>query len=129
MRRRAQELAKQSAATRSPSAQEESQEEEPGEEVSPRGLRIPVWSPKARASLESLPTKIASAAIATAGALGAGRPEAWRHAKRLEGMHGLCSARVGIHHRLLFRMDQDDRLDIDEIVTREALTRALAARR
>ena len=94
-----------------------------------RGLRVPVWSTKAIASLDKLPQKIASAAIATAGALGSGRAEAWRHAKVLEGMHGLCSARLGIHHRLLFRMDEDAVLDVEEVVTREDLDRALAARR
>lgn len=129
LRRRAEEVAKQSVAATPERDETPELEEEAGEEVSPRGLRIPVWSAKASASLEGLPTKIASAAIAAAGALGAGRPEAWRHAKRLEGMHGLCSARVGIHHRLLFRMDHDDRLDVDEVVTREDLDRALAARR
>ena len=128
LRRRAEEVTKHPAAA-AREREEAALEEEAGEEVTSRGLRIPVWSAKASASLESLPVKIASAAIAAAGALGAGRPEAWRHAKRLEGMHGLCSARLGIHHRLLFRMDEEDTLDVDEVVTREDLDRALAARR
>ncbi len=127
LRRRAEEVAKPTAAE--PEHEETELAEEVGEEVTPRGLRIPVWSAKARDSIEKMPTTGAAAAIAAAGALGAGRPEAWRHAKRLEGMHGLCSARVGIHHRLLFRMDEDDTLDVEEVVTREDLDRALAARR
>lgn len=105
------------------------QDEDPGQELSSHGLRIPVWTDKARGSLDKLPAKVASAAIATAGALGAGRPEAWRHAKQLEGLHGLCSARVGIHHRLLFWMEEDGVLEVDEVLTRESLDRALAARR
>lgn len=128
LRQRAEEVAKHPAAIASGAGDEEL-EDEAGEEVTARGLRVPVWSAKARASIERLPHKVAAAAIATAGALGAGRPEAWRHAKRLEGMHGLCSARLGIHHRLLFRMDEEDTLDVDEVVTREDLDRALAARR
>ncbi len=128
LRRRAEEVTKHPGAVAEPEVEAEL-EEEAGEEVTSRGLRIPVWSAKARDSLEKLPVKIASAAIAAAGALGAGRPEAWRHAKRLEGMHGLCSARVGIHHRLLFRMDEEGELDVEEVVTREDLDRALAARR
>ncbi len=103
--------------------------EEAGEPVIAHGVRLPVWSDKARASLEKLPKHVVASAIATTGLLGAGRPEAWRHAKRLEGMHGLCSARVGIHHRILFRMDDADALDVEEVVTREDLDRALAARR
>ncbi|HEY8429592.1 MAG TPA: SEC-C metal-binding domain-containing protein, partial [Sandaracinaceae bacterium] len=128
LRRRAEEVAKRSSAVAESEAETEL-EEEAGEEVTPHGLRVPVWSAKARDSLEKLPAKVAAAAIAAAGALGAGRPEAWRHAKRLEGMHGLCSARVGIHHRLLFRMDHEGELDVEEVVTREDLDRALAARR
>lgn len=129
LRRRAQEVLKHPTSI-TPERDEDAEiAEEAGEEVTPRGLRVPVWSAKARDSLEKLPTKVASAAIAAAGALGAGRPEAWRHAKRLEGMHGLCSARVGIHHRLLFRMDEEGVLDVEEVVTREDLDRALAARR
>ncbi len=131
LRRRAQEAVAGSraepAARRAPSAEEP--REEPTTATAVRGLRVPVWSDKATSSLEKLPRNIASAAIAMAGALGAGRPEAWRQAKRLEGMHGLCSARLGLHHRLLFWIETDDVLDVDEVVTREGLDRALAVRR
>lgn len=128
LRRRAQDAVRtaSSSETEAPRAEES---EDPGEDIGAHSLRIPVWTDKARDSLEKLPTKVASAAIATAGALGAGRPEAWRHAKRLEGLHGLCSARIGIHHRLLYWLEKDGVLEVDEVVTREGLDRALAARR
>lgn len=127
LRRRAEELASaQSEDEVSPTA---APTEERGEPAIPHGVRIPTWSDKARSSLDKMPKHVMAQAIATAGALGAGRPEAWRHAKRLEGLHGLCSARLGIHHRLLFRMDEDGVLDVEEVVTREDLDRALAARR
>ncbi len=132
LRRRAEEALQQpaGAAVEVTPLEDEADDEETSEEGgATRGLRVPMWSAKARDSLHRLPQKVASAAIAAAGALGAGRPEAWRHAKRLEGMHGLCSARVGIHHRLLFRMDEEGELDVEEVVTREDLDRALAARR
>jgi hypothetical protein len=130
LRRRAEQVV-QPLAGADPAEDERDDDDETEDEgtSAPRGLRVPVWSAKARDSLDGLPLKVASAAIASAGALGAGRPEAWRHAKRLEGMHGLCSARVGIHHRLLFRMDEEGVLDVEEVVTREDLDRALAARR
>jgi hypothetical protein len=129
LRKRAEELATQQPEEPASAERADVSLEESQEDVAPHGLRVPVWTDKARASLAKLPTKIVSGAIATAGALGAGRPEAWRHAKKLEGMHGLCSARVGIHHRLLFWMEEDDTLDVEEVVTREDLDRALAARR
>ncbi|MEZ4339040.1 MAG: SEC-C metal-binding domain-containing protein [Sandaracinaceae bacterium] len=130
LRRRAQEVteAEPTEPVRTSQTPEEPLED-PGEDVGAHGLRIPVWTDKARSSLDKLPAKVASAAIAAAGALGAGRPEAWRHAKQLEGLHGLCSARVGIHHRLLFWMEEEGVLEVDEVVTREGLDRALAARR
>lgn len=127
LRRHAEDLAR-NAASEDEEVEEEEREDD-GEPLTIRGLRVPVWSPKAIDSLEGMPKHIASAAIAAAGALGGGKPEAWRHAKILEGMHGLCSARLGIHHRLLFRMDEEGVLDVEEVVTREDLDRALAARR
>ena len=36
---------------------------------------------------------------------------------------------LGIHHRLLFSMEDRDELEVAEVVTREDLDRALAARR
>ncbi|HJL16267.1 MAG TPA: SEC-C metal-binding domain-containing protein [Sandaracinaceae bacterium LLY-WYZ-13_1] len=129
LRRKAEELASQQAEGEDAGEEREPSVEERSEAAIPHGVRVPVWSDKARGSLDKLPKNVTSSAIATAGMLGAGRPEAWRHAKRLEGMHGLCSARVGIHHRLLFRMDDEGLLDVDEVVTREDLDRALAARR
>jgi hypothetical protein len=130
LRKQAEEIAKSAPRKQeSKKNEEDDDDEEDGESLAPRALRVPVWSTKAIASLEKMPRNIASQAIATAGALGAGRTEGWRHAKVLEGMHGLCSARLGIHHRLLFRVDEEGILDVDEVVTREDLDRALAARR
>ncbi|MEQ9075460.1 MAG: SEC-C metal-binding domain-containing protein [Sandaracinaceae bacterium] len=127
LRERAEELASQQSTEERPE-EEESLEERQAPAI-PHGVRIPTWTDKAVSSLDKLPKNIVASAIATAGALGAGRPEAWRHAKKLEGLHGLCSARVGIHHRLLFAMDDDGVLEVDEVVTREDLDRALASRR
>lgn len=127
LRERAEELASQQQ-TDTAVEEEESLEERQAPAI-PHGVRVPIWSDKARSSLDKLPKNVVASAIAAAGTLGAGRPEAWRHAKKLEGLHGLCSARVGIHHRLLFTMDEEGLLEVDEVVTREDLDRALAARR
>ncbi len=70
LRRRAEEVAKPVAVEPEETT---ALEDEAGEEVTPRGLRIPVWSSKARDSIEKLPSKVAGAAIAAAGALGGGR--------------------------------------------------------
>ena len=127
LRERAEELASQQQ-TGAAVEEEESLEERQAPAI-PHGVRVPVWSDKARSSLDKLPKNVVASAIAAAGTLGAGRPEAWRHAKKLEGLHGLCSARVGILNRLLFTMDEEGLLEVDEVVTREDLDRALAARR
>lgn len=130
LRRRTDELASaQASAAVTEKPEETGADEDAGAAIGPHGLRVPVWSDKALSSLEKLPKNIVASAIAASGALGAGRPEAWRHAKQLEGLHGLCSARVGIHHRVLFRVERDGLLDVDEVITREDLDRALAVRR
>ncbi len=103
--------------------------EEPGEESldegqRPVGLLFPEFSAAARTSLEELPLRISRAAIAKATALATGEPAAWGEAKRLQGVKELLSARIGIHHRMFFRLEPDV-LRVEDVVHREGLMTAL----
>jgi hypothetical protein len=100
-------------------------EPEPEEEVRTLALLVPHFTDGARADLERLPKRIAADAIRAAGELGAGDPPAWRHAKRLQGLDEVFSARLGIHHRMLFRK-KDGRLEVFTIVDREDLDKTIA---
>jgi ABC-type molybdenum transport system ATPase subunit/photorepair protein PhrA len=60
----------------------------------------------------------------TVGALAAGEPGAWRAVKQAKDMpRQVLMARIGIHHRLLFRLD--DGLDVLDLVTRGSLMTTL----
>jgi hypothetical protein len=104
---------------------------EQGEEVRaedrPRALMIPQFERGALDSLESLPARIARDAVMKAAELATGNESAWRDAKKLSRMSDLLSARVGIHHRMLFRVDQRV-LRVEEVVPREGFEAAIRRR-
>ncbi|MCC6874199.1 MAG: SEC-C domain-containing protein [Sandaracinaceae bacterium] len=104
---------------------EEVDEGEAEEEVLSVALLAPHFTDGARADMERLPKRIAADAIRAAGELGAGDPPAWRHAKRLQGLGEVYSARLGIHHRMLFRK-KDGTLEVFTIVDREDLDKTIA---
>ena len=57
----------------------------------------------------------------TIGALAAGDAAAWRAVKQAKDMpRQALMARIGLHHRLLFRTE-DRALDVLDLVTRESL--------
>jgi hypothetical protein len=85
-------------------------------------LLVPVFSPRARDGLEAASTGIAARAIRTAASLATGEPSAWCGIKRLQGRQNLWSARIGLHHRLLFRLQAERaELELVAFVTREEL--------
>ena len=52
---------------------------------------------------------LATATVVTVGRLAAGEDSAWRRIKQARGMtQQVLMARIGIHHRLLFRADEAD---------------------
>lgn len=87
-------------------------------------VRIPVFDPRAIESLRELQPKTSRQAVSIAGRLASGDRAAWRDVKRMQGMEGVWTARVGIHHRLIFTVDEDQ-LDVRDVVTREALLTTL----
>jgi hypothetical protein len=89
-----------------------------------RSVQIPRFAAAAVAAFEAVPRNVASGAMRMIGALAAGDPAAWRAVKQAKDMpRQVLMARIGIHHRLLFRIDDD--LDVLDLVTRESLMTTL----
>jgi hypothetical protein len=89
--------------------------------VSSRTLLFPQFIDAAQASLGSVPRNVASQAMRTVASLAAGDPSAWRGIKQAKDMRRqVLMARVGIHHRLLFRVE-GTALEVLDVVTRESL--------
>jgi hypothetical protein len=89
-----------------------------------RPLRVPVFAESVKKHLEDLPLEVASASLACAAALAAGSEPTWREVKRLQRAPDALSARVGIHHRLLFRA-RADAIEVIDVVHRRDLPRAI----
>jgi hypothetical protein len=91
----------------------------------PRRALVPRFARAAEDAVADVPAHVAAAAIRTVGDLAAGDTGAWRGVKQAQDLEPpLWMARVGIHHRLLFRSD-GAHLEILDLVTREALMHAL----
>ena len=90
-----------------------------------RGVAVPVISRKAQEALDEIPRTVAAEALRTIGGLAAGDASAWRRIKQAKDMtRPLLMARIGIHHRLLFRV-QARVLEVCDLVTREELLATL----
>lgn len=86
-----------------------------------RALLFPQFTDTAKTALGSVPRNVAAQAMRTIANLAAGDPAAWRIIKQAKDMRRqVLMARVGIHHRLLFRVENNV-LDVLDIVTRESL--------
>ena len=86
--------------------------------------RVPTYGRKALEALQALPSKVVRAAVSITGRLGAGDRAAWRDVKRMQGMESVWTARLGIHHRLIFTVTEDG-LAVLDVVTRENLLTSL----
>jgi hypothetical protein len=83
-------------------------------------LRVPDFA-SVKGSLLSLPPRVARDTVARVADLASGGEPAWRDVKALAGMRSrVYSARVGIHYRVLFRLDTDC-LEVLQVVPRESL--------
>ncbi len=93
--------------------------------VQPREVLIPMFDRRATDALADVPHTIAAEAMRHIGTLAAGDAAAWRRVKQAKDMsRQVLMARVGIHHRLLLRVDAA-RLHVLDLVTREALDTTL----
>ncbi len=99
------------------------EEEKTGEEAT-MPVRIPIFAARSIEALSEMPPKVGRQAVTIAGRLGSGDRAAWRDVKRMQGMEGVWTARIGIHHRLIFTVDEEH-LQVRDVVTREALLTTL----
>ena len=105
-------------------------EEEPDDDgealaETPRGVLVPRFARAAEDALGDVPVHVASEALRTVGQLAAGDAFAWSRVKQAQDLRPpLLMARVGIHHRLLFRAEAG-RAEILDLVTRENLMHTL----
>ena len=90
-----------------------------------RGITLPRFDRRFSDALEEVPTPVATEAMRTVGILASGDGFAWRQVKQAKDMaRQVLMARVGIHHRMLFRVDGGV-LDILDLITREQLLTTL----
>lgn len=101
-------------------------EDEPGEPTTERyPVLVPELGREAQKEVEALPTARAAQSMRLVGQLCAGDEAAWSGVKSLK-MGDCFSARVGLHHRLLFRVDREGRrLLVDHVIARAHLERYL----
>lgn len=90
-----------------------------------RGVTLPRFDRRVADALADVPAAVASEAMRTIGTLAAGDGFAWRNVKQAKDMsRQVLMARVGIHHRLLFRVE-DGAMDCLDLITREQLMTTL----
>jgi hypothetical protein len=90
-----------------------------------REVAIPRFDRRASDALADVPHTVASEAMRTIGNLAAGDGFAWRNVKQAKDMaRQVLMARVGIHHRLIFRVEEGV-MDVLDLITRETLMNTL----
>jgi len=90
-----------------------------------RGITLPRFDRRFSDALEEVPTPVATEAMRTVGILASGDGFSWRQVKQAKDMaRQVLMTRVGIHHRMLFRVDGGV-LDILDLITREQLLTTL----
>jgi hypothetical protein len=94
-------------------------------ELGARGIAIPRFERRAIDALAEVPANVAAETMRTIGTLSAGDGFAWRSVKQAKDMvRPVLMARVGIHHRVLFRVDGGE-LAVLDLITREQLLTTL----
>ena len=110
----------------SPEASGEADEGET-EAIAPgtRGVIVPRFDRRFTDALGDVPAAVAAEAMRTLGTICAGDAFAWRNVKQAKDMtRQVLMARVGIHHRLLFRVE-DGIAEVLDLITREQLMTTL----
>lgn len=91
----------------------------------PRRALVAEASRTVREAMQNIPPHVAAEAMRTLGQLAAGDVLAWKGVKQAKGTTiPIYTARIGIHHRLIFRIG-DGTLFAMELVTREDLLSTL----
>jgi hypothetical protein len=90
-----------------------------------RDVTLPRFERRFVDAIAAVPTQVASETMRTIGTLAAGDGFAWRSVKQAKDMaRQVLMARVGIHHRLIFRVEDDAFVALD-LITREQLDTTL----
>jgi hypothetical protein len=90
-----------------------------------RELTIPRFERRFVDALGDVPAPVAAEAMRTVGTLAAGDGFAWRSVKQAKDMsRQVLMARVGIHHRMMFRVE-NGALEVLDLITREQLLTTL----
>jgi hypothetical protein len=88
---------------------QEAEVEDEGTLEAPRALLVPRFDGAWGAALRGVPITVARRALVTVASLAGGDDAAWRQVKRMAvTTERLFTCRVGIHHRLLFRVDEGE---------------------
>jgi SEC-C motif len=106
---------------------EDDDDDDDGDELPPgtRNVILPRFDRKFADSIADVPQPVAAEALRTVGVLASGDGFVWRGVKQAKDMvRPLLMSRVGIHHRLLFRVE-DGVLDVLDLITRETLLTVL----
>ena len=112
-----------------PREREEDEEEGEAFPATERAPLVPAFSDAAARALRALDPPTARLALRVVHRLAAGDPGAWSGAKRLQKVRDLASARVGIHHRLLFRpRPEQSELELVDLIHRRELEATLRRR-
>ncbi|HVH40969.1 MAG TPA: hypothetical protein VM925_01460 [Labilithrix sp.] len=91
----------------------------------PRAILVPRFSDRATKAVTDLAADAAEGVLSVVAALAAGKPNAWGGVKQLAKVRGVLSARAGIHHRVLFALN-DRALDVLEVLHRRDLEQVVA---
>ena len=94
----------------------------------PRNILVPRFSDRAAKAVTDLAADAADGVLSVVSALAAGKPNAWGGVKQLTKVRGVLSARAGIHHRVLFSVEERSlvvlevlhRKDLEQVVARLA---------
>lgn len=90
-----------------------------------RAITLPRFDRRFVDALAEVPAPVAAEAVRTVGILASGDGFAWRQVKQAKDMaRQVLMARVGIHHRMLFRVE-DGGMDVLDLITRETLMTTL----
>jgi hypothetical protein len=90
-----------------------------------RTITLPRFERRFSDALDEVPAPVAQEAVRTVGILAAGDGFAWRSVKQAKDMaRQVLMARVGIHHRMLFRVEEGV-MNVLDLITREQLLTTL----
>ena len=117
--------AEREAVRKPPPAEEDTSDEGDDLPLGNRQITLPRFDRKFSDALADVPAPVAAEAVRTVGILASGDGFAWRSVKQAKDMaRPVLMARVGIHHRMLFRVE-DGVMDVLDLITRETLLTTL----